>query len=211
MNLTYLWTYVFVDIFTEVYKMIKKTTCKNCGKKFETEFTLTGNKPKIVFCSQECCDEYNEKDEFKRFATCKNCGKKYQTKMYMSGKYNRSEYCSTECYNEYFEREKRYIPPEGKCLWCGGVVKPRKKQMVNIGCLLIVVMNILNLLLKQNFHIKKKQNAYVLFVEKSLYIKQIQKQENQYLLNTVVMSVIELVLNKIEIKLLWKSMVLVTH
>ena len=107
--------------------MIKEATCKNCGKKFETEFTLTGNKPKIVFCSQECCDEYNEKDEFKRFATCKNCGKNYQTKMYMSGKYNRSEYCSTECYNEYFEREKRYIPPEGKCLWCGGVVKPRKK------------------------------------------------------------------------------------
>nr|DAO15252.1 MAG TPA: Protein of unknown function (DUF559) [Caudoviricetes sp.] len=108
--------------------MIKETFCRNCGKHFYTEFDNDGKHPKKYFCDQSCCDIFNSKDENKKYSICKNCKKSFQRKMYINGKYNRSEYCNKECYNEYFEREKRYIPPKGKCKYCNGEVEPRRKK-----------------------------------------------------------------------------------
>lgn len=108
--------------------IIKETFCRNCGKHFYVEFNNDGKHPKKYFCDQHCCDIFNSKEENKKYNVCKNCGKSFQREMYLNGKYNRSEYCNKECYNEYFEREKRYIPPKGKCKYCNGDVEPRRKK-----------------------------------------------------------------------------------
>lgn len=81
-------------------KINGKYVCENCGKDYE--YTLLKNgKPNIIFCSEKCCNEYNNKKENKRYTQCKNCGKSFQTLRYMSGKYNRSLFCCKECESTY--------------------------------------------------------------------------------------------------------------
>lgn len=109
--------------------MLKQIKCKYCRQPFMSDHSEGKGvpKPKIVFCSQECCDNYN-KYVNKKENVCKECGKSFSAVMYMTGKLDRNQFCSKECYRTNYEREKRYIPPAGVCKYCHGIVKPRRKQ-----------------------------------------------------------------------------------
>ena len=90
--------------------------CENCGKSYNYNLLKNG-KPNVIFCSEKCCKEYNEKDENKKYTICKNCGKEFQTLRYMSGKYNRSQFCCNKCESEYNLKQNQYI--EAICRNCG--------------------------------------------------------------------------------------------
>lgn len=97
-------------------KIDGKYVCEFCGKDYEYKITKNG-KPNIIFCSQECCDNYNEQQQNKKFTICKNCGKEFQALRYMSGKYNRSSFCCKECESDYNIKTNSII--FGICKNCG--------------------------------------------------------------------------------------------
>lgn len=95
--------------------MVKKYSCIFCGKDYDVEY-YKNNKPKIVFCSEECRTKYNEENV--KTSKCKYCGKDFKIERYMSGKWDRRKYCCTEC--ETKDRERNKIDTKIiKCLNCG--------------------------------------------------------------------------------------------
>lgn len=103
-----------------------KYVCEYCGSDYEYELSKNG-KPKIIFCSQDCCDKYNQ--ENKRYAKCKNCDKEFQTLRYMSGKYNRSQFCCKKCEAEY--NIKQNPTRQAICKNCGKSFEQRRRQSDN--------------------------------------------------------------------------------
>lgn len=93
-----------------------KYVCEFCRQDYKYNLLKNG-KPNVIFCSQNCCDNYNNKKENKRFAVCKNCGKTFQTLRYMSGKYNRSLFCCKHCESEYNLKQNQTI--KTICRNCG--------------------------------------------------------------------------------------------
>lgn len=95
--------------------MIKKYNCSFCGKEYDVEFYKNG-KPKIVFCSEECREQYNKENI--RKSKCRYCGKEFVIERYMSGKWDRRKYCCTDC--ETKDREQNKATEKIiKCLNCG--------------------------------------------------------------------------------------------
>ena len=104
-------------------KIGNRYVCEYCGSDYKYELGKNG-KPKIIFCSQECCDNYNQ--ENKRYTRCKNCNKEFQTIRYMSGKYNRSLFCCKECETEY--NIKQNPTRQAICKNCGKTFEQHRRE-----------------------------------------------------------------------------------
>lgn len=90
---------------------MKKLTCEQCGKVFETY------KGKQRFCSQDCYSDHCQAKIPKY--TCKNCGEEFRAR---PEKNRIPTYCSIKCTNTCKEKKRKprtWVKSKANCVHCG--------------------------------------------------------------------------------------------